>query len=98
MYTEEVHKIALSNDDDKRIRTYGKIITYQYGTNVFKVCEVEMILKKIIKNLIIKMEKNTNENLQPNNKLQEITSIVAISKNKVQSLKSDTQKVISEQE
>ena len=46
MYTEEVNKIALSNDDDKRIQTYGKIITYPYGTNVFKVCGAEMILKK----------------------------------------------------
>ena len=44
------------------------------------------------------MEKNINENSQSNNKLQEITSILAISKNKLQSLKSDTQKVISEQE
>ena len=49
MYTEEVHKIALSNDDDKRIETYGKIITYPYGTNGFKVCQTEMILKRIIK-------------------------------------------------
>ena len=55
-------------------------------------------IKKIIKNLIIKMEKNINENSQSNNKLQEITSILAISKNKLQSLKSDTQKVISKQE
>ena len=48
MYTEEVNKIALSNDD-KRIQTSGKIATYPYGTNAFKVCENEMryvILKK----------------------------------------------------
>ena len=43
------------------------------------------------------MEKNINENWQSNNKIQEITSKLAISKNKLQSLKGDTQKVISEQ-
>ena len=57
VYTEKVNKTALNSNDDKRIQTYGKIITYPYGTNVFKVCEAEMILKKIIK-----MEKNINEN------------------------------------
>ena len=62
MYTEEVNKLTLSNDDDKSIQTYGKIITYPYETNVFKVFEAEMVLKKIIKNLNIKMEKNINEN------------------------------------
>ena len=40
MYTEEVNKIALNSNDDKRIQTYP------YCTNVFKVCENEMLLKK----------------------------------------------------
>ena len=46
VYTEEVNKIALSSNDDKRIQTFDKVITYPYGTNVFKVCENEMLLKK----------------------------------------------------
>ena len=46
MYTEEVNKIALSSNDDKRIQTFDKVTTYPYGTNVFKVCENEMLLKK----------------------------------------------------
>ena len=46
MYTEEVNKIALSSNDDKRIQTYDKITTDPYGTNAFKVCENEMLLKK----------------------------------------------------
>ena len=46
MYTEEVNKIALSNNDDKRIQTFDRVTTYPYGTNVFKVCENEMLLKK----------------------------------------------------
>ena len=54
VYTEEVNKIALSSNDDKRIQTYNKMTTY---TNVFKVCEGKMLLRKIIKNLSINMEK-----------------------------------------
>ena len=49
MNTEEVNKIALSSNDDKRIQTYDKITTDPYGTNTFMVCENEMryvILKK----------------------------------------------------
>ena len=51
VYTEEVKKIALSSNYDKRIQTYEKITTYPYGTNVFEVCEGEMLLKIIIKNM-----------------------------------------------
>ena len=43
--TEEVNKIALSSNDDKRMQTYDKITAYPYGTNVFKVCENEMLSK-----------------------------------------------------
>ena len=46
VYTEEVNKIALISNDDKRIQTFDKVTTYPYGTNVFKVCENEMLLKK----------------------------------------------------
>ena len=46
VYTEEVNKIALSSNDDKRIETFDRVTTYPYGTNVFKVCENEMLLKK----------------------------------------------------
>ena len=45
VYTEEVNKIALSSNDDKRIQTYDKVTTFPYGTNVFKVCENEMLSK-----------------------------------------------------
>ena len=46
MYTEEVNKIALSSNDDKRIQTFDRVTTYPYSTNVFKVCENEVLLKK----------------------------------------------------
>ena len=45
VYTEEVNKIALSSNDDKRIQTFDKVTMFPYGTNVFKVCETEMLLK-----------------------------------------------------
>ena len=45
VYTEEVNKIALSSNDDERIQTFDRVTTYPYGTNVFKVCENEMMLK-----------------------------------------------------
>ena len=47
LYTEEVNKIALSSNDDKRIQTFDKVTTYTYGTNVFVVCRNEMLLKNI---------------------------------------------------
>ena len=42
-YTEEVNKIAVSSNDDKRLQTYDKFTTYPYGTNAFTVCESEKI-------------------------------------------------------
>ena len=45
VYTEEVNKIALSSNDDKRIQTFDKVTTFLYGTNAFKVCENEMFSK-----------------------------------------------------
>ena len=41
VYTEQINKIALSSNDDKRLQTFDKITTYPYGTNAFKVCESE---------------------------------------------------------
>ena len=41
VYNEEINKIALSSNDDKRLQTFGRITTYQYGTNAFKVCKSE---------------------------------------------------------
>ena len=46
VHTEEVNKIALSSNDDKRLQTFDGITTYPYGSNAFKVCESEMLTKK----------------------------------------------------
>ena len=53
VYTEEVNKIALSSNDDKRIQTFDKVTTYPYGTNAFMVCENEMLLQKNYNYLMI---------------------------------------------
>ena len=47
--TEEVNKVALSSDDDKRLQTYDKITTYSYGTSAGKVCKTELLSKVNIK-------------------------------------------------
>ena len=41
VYTEEISKIALSSNYEKRLQTFDKITMYPHGTNVFKVCESE---------------------------------------------------------
>ena len=45
LYTEEVNKIALGSNDDKRLETFHRVTTYPYGTDAFKVCESEMLSK-----------------------------------------------------
>ena len=63
MHTEEVNKIALSSNDDKRLQTSDRVTTYPYGTNVFKVSDSEMLrvleaktkLKKLRKECISEM-------------------------------------------
>ena len=47
VYTEEVNKIALSSNDDKRLQTHDKITTYPYGANAFKECESKVLVVKI---------------------------------------------------
>ena len=39
IYTEEINKIALSSNGDKRLQTFDRIISYPYGTSAGKVCK-----------------------------------------------------------
>ena len=43
--TEEINKVALSSTDNKSLQTYDRVTTYPHGTNVFKLCENEMLSK-----------------------------------------------------
>ena len=49
VYTEEVNKIALSSNDDKRLEMFDRITSYHYGTSVGKVCKTELLSKVSIK-------------------------------------------------
>ena len=43
VYTGEINKILLSSNDDKRLQSFDKIISYPYGSNVEKVCKTELL-------------------------------------------------------
>ena len=43
VFKEELNKIALSANDNKRLQIFDRITTYPYGTNAFKVYESEML-------------------------------------------------------
>ena len=43
--TEQINKISVSSNDDKRLQLFDKIITHPYGTNASKVCENKMVNK-----------------------------------------------------
>ena len=65
VYTEQVSKIALSSNDDKRLQTFDEIITYPHGTNAFKVCESEMLSKYKWSVLIIMQMKTKHNSKRP---------------------------------
>ena len=43
--TIQMKKIALSNNDDKRLSDFNRIATHAYGTNVGKICKNESLTK-----------------------------------------------------
>ena len=45
VYTENVNKVALSSNEDKRLQTYDRITSYPYGTSGRKVCKTETLNK-----------------------------------------------------
>ena len=49
VYTEEINKIVLSSNDDKRLQTYDRITTYPFGTCAGKVYRTELLSKLNIK-------------------------------------------------
>ena len=109
MHTEEVNKIALCSNDDKRMQTFDKVTTYPYGTNAFMVCRNEMLLKnKVMCDQVkymytyiffsIKMGKTEVENLDFKNKLNIVLGIIANAKKDLESLKTEINDVKSDRE
>ena len=49
VYTEEINKIAVSSNDDKRLQAFDRITSYPYGASVGKVCKTELLTKVNIK-------------------------------------------------
>ena len=98
MYTEEVNKIALSSNDDKRIQTFDRITTYPYGTNAFKVCENEMryviLKKKLLKLLTHAKEKSRNKSQALRNESQEtFNNELQAHRNELQALKMNQKRI-----
>ena len=42
VYAEEINKMSLSSNDDKRLQTFDRITSYPYGTSAGKVCRTEL--------------------------------------------------------
>ena len=79
VYTEELNKIELNSNNDKRIEALDKVTTYPYGTNVFKVCEGETLSKnkfsepdEVIDNTKTKVIDNTKTEDIDNTKTEDI--------------------------
>ena len=49
IHDEEINKITLSSDDDKRLQTFDRITSYPYGASAGKVCKTELLSKVNIK-------------------------------------------------
>ena len=45
VYSAEINKIPLSSNDDKRLQTFDRIISYPYGASAGKVCKTELLSK-----------------------------------------------------
>ena len=65
VYTEEINKIALNNNDDRRSQTFDRITLYPYGAIVGKVCKTELLSKYkykykrlIFKIILMKIKQN----------------------------------------
>ena len=48
VYTEEVSKIVLSSNDDKRLQTLDSTKTYPHRTNAFKKCESQIMMVRYL--------------------------------------------------
>ena len=45
VYIEEINKIELSSNDDKRLQTFDRATSYPYGKSAGKVCKTDLLSK-----------------------------------------------------
>ena len=66
VYSEEISKIALSNNDDKRLQTFHKIVLYTCGASNGKICKKELLECLNIKwlSLMMLLKKNKTKHNQ----------------------------------
>ena len=90
--TEEVNKIALSSNDDKRIQTFDRVTTFPYGMNVLKMCENEMLSRnKFSDKLNSESQVLRNKSQELRNKSQELRNKSQVLRNEAQVLKNEAQ-------
>ena len=61
VYTEDINKIVLSSNDDKRIQTFDRNTSYPYGTSAGKVCKTGLLSKYkslILMIILMKIKQN----------------------------------------
>ena len=59
VYAEEVNKIALCSNDDKRLQIFDRITPYPHETNAFKICENVKICLWLPNTKILRLLKQT---------------------------------------
>ena len=62
VYTEEINKIPLSSNNDKRLQTFDRVKSYPYGAYTGKVCKTELLKYLNIKRLIVIINSKQNNN------------------------------------
>ena len=45
VYTEEINKIELSSNDDKRLQSFDRITSYHHGSSAGEVCKTGIVSK-----------------------------------------------------
>ena len=63
MYTEEMYRIALSSNDNKRVRTFNKVTTFPRETSVLKVFEDKMLNVRKAKDILKILSKECENEL-----------------------------------
>ena len=56
VYTEQINKIELSSNDDKRLQTFDKITTYPYQTNAFKSSNINEVIRELISDFFLQKD------------------------------------------